>query len=108
MEEALQILIDGVTIEQEIGSACLDFSRDNWARAATPRVARPSTRALARHGRGHQLLYAPSSSFRGQVGFGYNIARLVKTLVGVEDFAELRMVEATPQFPLKMVEVQAA
>lgn len=55
VEEALRILIEGVQIEQEIGSACLDYSEHNW------------------------------------VGFGYNVARLVETLVGVDvdNFARL-------------------
>ena len=46
VEEALKILIDGVEIEQEIGTACVDYSEGNW------------------------------------VGFGYSIAKLVKTLLG--------------------------
>ncbi|KAL1524207.1 hypothetical protein AB1Y20_019115 [Prymnesium parvum] len=46
IEDVLKILIDGVEIEQEIGSACLDYSEGNW------------------------------------VGFGYNLAKLVKTLIG--------------------------
>ena len=46
VEEALKILIEGVEIEQEVGTACVDYSEGNW------------------------------------VGFGYNIAKLIKTLVG--------------------------
>lgn len=46
IEDVLKILIDGVEIEQEIGSACLDYSEGSW------------------------------------VGFGYNLAKLVKTLIG--------------------------
>ena len=53
--EALRILIEGVAIEQEVGTACLDYSQGNW------------------------------------VGFGYNIAKLVKTLVGVTDFGPLAL-----------------
>lgn len=45
VEELLKIIINGVTIENEVGNACQDFSNDNW------------------------------------VGFGYNIAQLIKTLV---------------------------
>jgi len=30
VEEVLKILIDGVEIENEIGTACIDYSEDNW------------------------------------------------------------------------------
>jgi len=30
VEEVLKILVDGVEIENEIGSACIDYSEDNW------------------------------------------------------------------------------
>merc|ERR1712224_524438 len=45
VEEVLKIMIDGVTIEREIASACQDFADSNWA------------------------------------GFGYNLIKLVKTLI---------------------------
>ena len=45
VEELLQILINGVHIENEIADACQDWTDKNWA------------------------------------GFGYNIAKLIKTLV---------------------------
>lgn len=45
IEELLHIIINGVKIEEEIGSACDDFSKDNWP------------------------------------GFGFNLAKLIKTLL---------------------------
>ena len=45
IEEILHIVIEGVNIEREIGSACDDFGDKNW------------------------------------VGFGYNVVKLVKTLL---------------------------
>ena len=45
IEEILHIVIEGVNIEREIGSACDDFGNKNW------------------------------------VGFGYNVVKLVKTLL---------------------------
>ena len=74
VEEALRILIEGVHIEQQIGSACLDYSEQNWA------------------------------------GFGYNVAKLVETLVGVDSdgFAQLRSsAAAAPAIAAPMVEAPA-
>jgi len=45
-EESLHILIEGVNIEQELGTACLDYSDGNWVR------------------------------------FGYNLVKLIRTLLG--------------------------
>jgi hypothetical protein len=54
LEEALHILIEGVQIENEVGTACLDYADGNW------------------------------------VGFGYNIAKLVKTLLGDDALLKVR------------------
>jgi hypothetical protein len=45
VEEILKIIIEGVQIEQEVSTACIDYSNSNW------------------------------------VGFGYNLAKLLKTLL---------------------------